>query len=69
MEYKFTQDGEKVKMDTQQEKIKADCILAVTKETLPTGNYIWVVWKNEQVIAEELSEAAALAIARAIIIG
>lgn len=51
------------------EQEKPYCLIAVTQETTKSGKTWWVVWHNNEAIAEEESAVAALAIARAIIVG
>lgn len=54
-------------MQGQQEK--ADCLIAVVRQVTKSGDLFWVVWYNNEVIAEEESAEIALGIARAAIMG
>lgn len=59
-----------MKIETQQNgEHQQDCLLAITREATKFGDVTWVVWYNNEVLAEELSAEAALGIARAIITG
>lgn len=57
-------------MEQKEERLhEQHCLIAVTREATKGGDVAWVVWYNGEVLCEEESAVAALAIARAIISG